>query len=122
MSPSSATVAAFASAGPTPHDCVNSSAADYCPLAQTLRRCVRQRLEILVHVGDHHAAFADAGRDAFDRVAAHVARGEDAGDVGLECERAALLRPRLEAAPGQEEAARVALESRRAPAALRGGA
>ena len=58
-----------------------------------LRRRVRQRLEILVDEGDHHAAFADARGDALDRVAAHVAGGEDAGDARFERERAALERP-----------------------------
>ena len=49
------------------------------------------RLEVVVHEPHGHRALADRGGDALDRAAAHVARGEHAGQAGLEQRRLGAL-------------------------------
>src|SRR5437763_987677 len=50
--------------------------------------------QVLVNECNRHAAFADTRRDALDRAVANVARGENAGNAGLEQIRIARERPR----------------------------
>src|SRR5262249_45660608 len=48
---------------------------------------------------DGHRSFADAASHSFDRAVAHIAHGEDAGDIGFQQERIAIESPSFRALP-----------------------
>src|SRR3954454_14729382 len=91
---------------------------DPCRVVLCLRMTSRARSsfpQVAVHEGDRHGTLADGRGDPLDRVGAHVAGDEDAGQAGLQQVRVAVEVPAggtaslaQQGGPGRDEAALVA--------------